>query len=77
METVLNYIITYGPVVLATLFEVLISKHAITTLSKAKETAEFKALVEQNKVLVEELRESKKLTKQLLTKIDRIERGES
>lgn len=77
MESIiLEYAIIYIPVILAIISEISIFKHAISTLNKTKETAEFKAVTEQHKVLVQELRESKRLNKELLTKIDRINRGE-
>lgn len=76
LETILQYVVQYLPAVVAIIGELAVVKSCFTTLSKAKETAEFKAVVEQNKILVQELRESKKLNKELLTKIDRIHRGE-
>lgn len=76
MDIVLQYIVTLLPTITAILAEVGIVKWSLKTLAKAKETKEFKAVVEQNKVLINELRESKKLNKELLTKIDRIQRGE-
>ena len=76
MDIVLQYIVTLLPTVTALLAEVGVVKWALSTLAKAKETQEFKAVVDQNKVLVNELREAKKLNKELLIKIDRIQRGE-
>ena len=73
---ILQYILQFLPTVVALISEVGIIKFAISTLQKAKETKEFKAVVEQNKILVNELREAKRLNKELLTKIDRIHRGE-
>lgn len=76
MDIVLQYVVTLVPLIIAIISEIATVKHAFTTLSKAKETQEFKAVVEQNKILIAELRETKKLNKELLTKIDRIHRGE-
>ena len=76
MDIVLQYIVTLIPAVLALLSEIGVVKYAFSTLKKAKETQEFKAVVEQNKILVKELREAKRLNKELLTKIDHIHRGE-
>ena len=73
---ILGYILQFLPTLVAIAGEIGIIKFAINMLAKAKETKEFKAVVEQNKVLVSELREAKKLNKELLTKIDRIHRGE-
>lgn len=76
LEIILEYVVQYLPAVIAIIGELSVVKSCFNTLSKAKETSEFKAAVEQNKILVQELRESKKLNKELLTKIDRIHRGE-
>lgn len=76
LETILQYVVQYLPALVAIIGELGIVKSCISTLNKAKETAEFKAVAEQNKILIQELRESKKLNKELLTKIDRIQRGE-
>lgn len=73
---ILEYIALYAPVLVALLSEVGIIKFAIKTLGDAKETKEFKRLAAQNKILLEELREANKLNKELLTKIDKIQRGE-
>lgn len=74
---ILEYVTIYAPVVLAVLSEALVATKVFSTLKKAKDTEEFKAVATQNKILIQELRESKKLNKELLTKIDRIQRGES
>lgn len=76
METVLEYIMIYVPTIVAVLCEVGVVKWALNMLAKAKETKEFKAIMEQNKILINELREAKRLNKELLTKIDHIKRGD-
>lgn len=76
MNVILEYIVMFIPTVVAIVSEIGVIAAALSTLKKAKETQEFKNVVEQNKLLVQELRESKKLNKELLTKIDRIHRGE-
>ena len=73
---ILEYIVQFLPTVIAILGEIGVIKFALNMLAKAKETKEFKAVVEQNKILVQELREAKRLNKELLTKIDKIHRGE-
>lgn len=73
---ILDLFLTYLPLLIAMLAECGIVKWAIAAISKAKETNELKAVVAQNKTLVQELREAKKLNKELLTKIDRIQREE-
>lgn len=52
LETILQYVVQYLPAVVAIIGELAVVKSCFTTLSKAKETAEFKAVVEQNKILV-------------------------
>lgn len=76
MEQIISYVVTYIPVLLALAAECGVFKYAIDVLKKAKETKEFKDVVEQNKLLLQELREAQRLNKELLTKIDRIQRGE-
>lgn len=76
MNVILEYVIMFIPTIVAIVSEIGVIAAALSTLKKAKETQEFKNVVEQNKLLVQELRESKKLNKELLTKIDRIHRGE-
>lgn len=77
LEVILEYVVTYLPALVAIVGELAIVKNCFSTLKKAKDTAEFKAVAEQNKVLITELREAKKLNKELLTKIDRIYREEN
>ena len=73
---ILQYFLQFVPTIIALISEVGVIKFAISTLQKAKETKEFKAVVEQNKQLINELREAKRLNKELLTKIDHIHRGD-
>lgn len=77
IDTVLEYIIVYVPAVVALIAECGIVKYALSTLTKAKESAELKRLLNQNTSLLQELRESKKLNNELLTKIDRIDRSKN
>ena len=74
MEQVLEYISLYLPTLIAIFAECGIIKFAIKVLKEARETKEFKAVVEQNKILVQELREANKLNRELLTQIDKISR---
>lgn len=73
---ILGYILQFLPTLIAIAGEIGIIKFAMNMLAQAKETKEFKAIVKQNNVLINELKEAKKLNKELLTKIDRIHRGE-
>lgn len=73
---ILQYVLQFLPTLIAIAGELGVIKFAFNMIAKAKETKEFKAVVEQNKILVNELREAKRLNKELLTKIDHIHRGE-
>ena len=73
---ILQYILQFLPTLIAIAGELGVIKFALNMIAKTKETKEFKAVVQQNKILVAELREAKKLNKELLTKIDKIHRGE-
>lgn len=76
MDAVLEYIITFLPTIVALIGEISIVAKTISIFKKTKETDEFKKVCQMNAQLIEELRESKKLNKELLTKIDHIARGE-
>ena len=73
---IIETILLFLPAVIALIAESVIVKWAISAIAKVKETNELKAVIEQNKVLIAELKESRKLNKQLLTKIDGIVRNE-
>jgi hypothetical protein len=73
---ILQYVLQYVPILIAIAGELGVIKFALNMIAKAKETKEFKAVVQQNKILIGELREAKRLNRELLTKIDRIHRGE-
>lgn len=73
---ILELILTYLPLLIAMIAECGIIKWAIAAIIKAKETSELKAIVAQNKALINELREAKRLNKELLTKLDHIQRKE-
>ena len=77
IDTVLEYIIAYVPAIVALIAECGIVKYALSTLAKAKESAELKKLLSQNNQLLQELRESRRLNNELLTKIDRIDRSKT
>lgn len=76
MEDILLYISTYIPIIFAFLCEIGAFGILKKTIAQVRETNEFKMVLEQNKVLVEELKKANRLNKELLTKIDRIHRGE-
>lgn len=76
MDITLQYIISMIPTIIAVAAELGIVKFALKVFAQIKESKEMKAIISQNEILLQELRESKKFNKELLTKIDRIERGE-
>lgn len=76
MDIVLQYVLSFIPTILALIGEVAVIAKALSIFKKIKETDEYKQLMIQNKLLMDELAESKRLNKELLTKIDHIKRGE-
>lgn len=73
---ILELILDFIPIVFTLIVESALIKIVINVIKKIKETNELKNVLEQNKLLVAELREQKKMTRELLTKIDRIARQE-
>ena len=76
MDAVLEYIVSFLPTIVALIGEISVIAKVISIFKKTKETDEFKKVCRMNAQLIQELREAKKLNKELLTKIDHIERGE-
>ena len=76
MDAVLQYIVSFLPTIVALIGEISVIAKVISIFKKTKETDEFKKVCQMNAQLIQELREAKKLNKELLTKIDHIERGE-
>lgn len=77
LGTIWEYVIIAVPAILAIVGEVVINKLTTKTIDNLKESKEVKEVIAQNKVLVKELREQRKLYNELLTKIDRIQRPNS
>lgn len=76
LGTIWEYVIIAVPAILAIIGEVVINKLTTKTIGDLKETKEIKEVIEQNRKLQREIREQNKLTRELLTKIDRIQRTE-
>ena len=76
MDAVLQYIVSFLPTIVALIGEISVIAKVISIFKQTKETDEFKKVCQMNAQLIQELREAKKLNKELLTKIDHIERGE-
>ena len=76
MDIILQYILQFLPTLVAIAGEIGLIKFAMSMIAKATEMKEVKAIVEQNKILLAELKESRRLNKELLTKIDRVYRGD-
>jgi FtsZ-binding cell division protein ZapB len=78
LNTVWEYLIIAIPTIVAILGEVAVLKKTFGTITNTakeiKDTKEFKELKEENRKLQRELREQNKLTRELLVKIDRIQR---
>lgn len=71
-EEILNYIVQYGPAVLAMVCEAGIVKFAISALSKAMKSKEFKEMAESNKALAQKVDDQNEKINQLMDKIGRI-----
>lgn len=76
MNEVVSYIVQFIPTIVALIGQISVIAKAISTFKHTKEDDCYKAMVEQNKILIQELKETKRLNKEYLTKIDRIARGE-
>lgn len=75
MDITLQYIISFIPTIIAILSEIAVIAKFISAIKESKNSNEYQEMVKQNKLLLEELRETKKLNKEYLTKIDHIYRG--
>ena len=68
-EEILNYIVQYGPALLAIILESAVVKYAFKMLANAKQTKEFKDNTESNKLLAQKIDEQyekiEKLTNEL------------
>ena len=76
MDAVLEYIVSFLPTIVALIGEISVIAKVISIFKNTKETDEFKKVCQMNAQLIQELREAKKLNKELLNKIDHIARGE-
>jgi GTP-binding protein EngB required for normal cell division len=77
INTILELLPTWLTALLALASECLVVKYAIKSLKESKDSREIKELIKQNRQLLNSLREEKALTKELLTKIDKIKRGDN
>lgn len=77
LGTIWEYVLIAIPAILAIIGEVVINKLTTKTIDDLKESKEVKEVVAQNKKLVSELKEQRRLYNELLTKIDRIQRPNS
>lgn len=74
---VLDLIMTYLPMLVALISEVGIIQYAIKSINTVKQSKEFKQVIDCNRVLTQKLNEQMELNKELLTKIDRVNRGKN
>ena len=80
IDTITSYVIAWIPTILGLLGNVTIVATCISNWKKVatevKQSNELKEVLTQNRLLVEELRKANKTNRELLTKIDKIKRGE-
>ena len=80
LDIITAYVIAWIPTILGLLGNVTIVASCISNWKKVatevKQSNELKEVLAQNRLLVEELRKANKLNRELLTKIDKIQRGE-
>lgn len=77
IDAIVQYITAFLPTIVALASQVAMIAKFIAALKKSKETDEYKEMMKQNELLMQELRETKKLNKEYLTKIDHIYRSEN
>lgn len=80
LDTITAYVIAWIPTILSVLSNISIVATCFskwkTVASELKQSNELKEVLTQNRLLVEELRKANKLNREMLTKIDKIQRGE-
>lgn len=80
LDTITAYVIAWIPTILGLIGNVSIVAACISNWKKVaaevKQSNELQEVLSQNRLLVEELRKANKLNRELLTKIDKIQRGE-
>lgn len=76
IDTVVQYITAFLPTIVALVSQVVMIAKFIQAFKKSKETDEYKAIIKQNEILIQELRETKKLNKQYLNKLNEYMREE-
>lgn len=80
IDTVTAYVIAWLPTLIAFASNLALVFSCFSNWKKVgaeiKNSTELNEVLAQNKMLVEELRRANKLNRELLTKIDKIQRGE-
>lgn len=76
LDTITAYVIAWLPTILGLVGNISIVASCIANFKKISASNELKEVIGQNKVLLDELRKANKLNRELLTKIDKIQRGE-
>lgn len=79
-DTVTAYIIAWLPTIIGLIGSISVVASCIANWRKVvqevKQSNELSQVLTQNKILLDELRKANKLNRELLTKIDKIQRGE-
>ena len=80
LDTITAYVIAWIPTILGLIGNVSIVASCIANWKKlaaqVSQTTELKQVIAHNKILLDELRKANRLNRELLTKIDQIQRGE-
>lgn len=80
LDTITAYVIAWLPTVIGVIGNVAIVATTFANwkriVTEVKSSNELREVIAQNRILLDELREANRLNKKLLTKIDKIQRGE-
>lgn len=77
INTILGYLPTWLIALLTLASECLVVKYALKALKESKDSKEIKEIIKLNRQLLKSLNQERELTKELLTKFDKIKRGDN
>lgn len=80
LDTVTAFIVAWLPTIVGLIGSISVVASCIANwkkvISEVRQSNELSQVIAQNKILLDELRKANKLNRELLTKIDKIKRGE-
>ena len=80
LDTITAYVIAWIPTIFGLLGNISVVASCIANwkkmITQVSQSTELQQVITQNKILLDELRKANKANRELLTKIDRIQRGE-